>query len=314
MSTLGESTPIPGKFSTECLSVVGLQMEVPAPVTKQTDIEKNLERIIERMEVAATGMPGTDIMVTPETALHGFSPIAHNYPIKLDGPEVKKLQDECKKLETWLVVGAYVDLDNGEPVHNVAITITDEGKIANVYSKTRPWNPIEPTYPGNKISVFNGPKGSKIATIICSDGDYLETALDLSHSNPRPNLIIRLSAYMNPYAEQTKLTTRILAYSSKAYTFYSNLAGIDSSAYSWFGESMLVSPSGQIENMAPRNVEDIFKVDIFPGYANAVQKQSLMGDLPYLENHRGGAHPATKQSNGEIGLGNEMDVFRKRDK
>lgn len=306
----GSCFPIPGEIKTKCLSVALFQMPVKKAVTKLDDIPTNVAEISKWMRRTVIGLPGVDLMVTPETALHGFSPTAHNYPVTLDDDNIAQLKAVCKELRVWLVFGAYIDLKNGEPVQNAAITINDKGEIVNVYTKTNPWNPIEPTYPGSEIKVFDGPKGSRIATIICSDGDYIDTWKEAAYK--KANVIIRISAYMTPYERVYETTNKAGAYFNKCYVLSTNECGLDD-AYCWFGNSMAVNPDGDIYAQAPLQAPYTLKCDVYPGLADAIQKQALMGDLNYLGNHRGGTNPNAAHGK-KMGFDKSLYDFKKEEK
>ena len=56
------------------------------------------------------------------------------------------------------------------------VLINSDGEVAMKYRKMMPWCPKEPWTPGETMNVCKGPKGSKIAMMLCSDMDYPETS------------------------------------------------------------------------------------------------------------------------------------------
>ena len=287
---VGTCFPLQGKIETEALSVVLLQMSPAKGALTLEDVDKNIDKVIEMIKRSATAMPGFDLILTPEIILDGSSPDHTKSLVTLDGPQVQRLKDICKELKIWGVFGAFADLKDGAYLRNVAITINDKGEIVNVYSKTNPWIPRENSTAGDEIQVFEGPKGSRIATIICSDGDYIDTWREAAAKGA--NVIVRISDYMTPYQEAYELTNRAGAYFTRTYVLATNTCEMDP-GFCLFGNSMVVSPEGTVITKAPEGIPYILKADIYPGLCDHIKTQSLMGNLEWQGNHRGAASPDT---------------------
>jgi formamidase len=70
---------------------------------------------------------------------------------------------------------------SGNP-YNSGLIIDDRGAIQLYYRKLHPWVPVEPWEPGNLgIPVCDGPKGVKLALIICHDGMFPEMAREAAY-------------------------------------------------------------------------------------------------------------------------------------
>lgn len=289
---MGNIFGVPGKAETEILTAVLLQMGMPFEPQTYEDMNKNIDAVFAMIDRASMGMPGFDIAITPEVILTGGgTPVA----IKKNSKEMQRLKDKCKELKIWGVFGAQMDFEDGNPFHNVAITINDEGEIVNIYSKTTPWTPNEPSYPGDEIQVFEGPKGSRIATIICSDGDYQDSWREAASKGA--NVIIRISDYMVPGQDAWEITNRAGAYFNRAYVLATNTACMDSS-YCLFGKSMAVDPEGKVMTMAPEGINYILKADIYPGLLDHIRNNSLANDFLWAGNHRGATCPAIAKEGG----------------
>ncbi|MBV7389568.1 nitrilase-related carbon-nitrogen hydrolase [Enterococcus alishanensis] len=298
---VGNCFPLPGKIETECLSVVLFQMSLAVVPKSKEEVMKNVDKLIEWIERAVTGYPGLDMIVTPEASLNGVGPHASLCCISLEGPELALLKETCKEYQIWLVVGACVDEEDGNFYKNCGITINDRGEIVDVYRKVTPWNPVEPTSPGDEINVFAGPKGARIATIICSDGDYQDNWREAATKGA--NVVLRLTTYMTPFENAYEITNRAGAYFNKVYVVAVNNSEMDD-CYSLFGRSMVVNPEGDIITQAPVGLPYIFKADLYPGICDAIQKQAYMGDLIWLGNHRGAASPDM------FGIGKDKQMYQ----
>lgn len=287
---VGNCFPLNGTIETECLSVAFFQMSLEKVPENREEVMLNVDKILAWIERAVTGFPGIDMIVTPEASLNGVGPHASNCCITLDGPELQRLKEAAKTYEIWLAVGACVDEQDGNFYKNCAITINDQGEIVDVYRKVTPWNPVEPSSPGDEIRVFEGPKGARIASIICSDGDYQDNWREAAAKGA--NVILRLTTYMTPFENAYEITNRAGAYFNKVYVVAANTSEFDN-CYALFGRSMVVNPDGDIIEEAPVGIPYIFKADLYPGICDAIQTQGLMGDLKWLRNHRGAASPDT---------------------
>lgn len=274
---------IGGKKEVETLSVVAVQV---APISSQTmeDVNKNVDQLINYMEKAACGFPGFDLFVSPECALQGFHPTKwSDVLVDLDGPEIQRLKDKCKELEVWGVFNPLVRQEGGKAGANTAIIINDKGEIVHKYVKANPWIPGEATYPGWEVPVTPGPKGSKIATIICADGDYPEIWREAAYNGA--NVIIRVSHYMAPWDNGWYITNRAGAYCNQSYVVAANSVGIDE-CYSYFGWSMILNPDGTIITEAPKGIPWMIKADIYPQLVDQI-REKCVSNFIYSFRHRG---------------------------
>jgi len=285
---IGNCFPINGKIETEALSVVLLQMS-PAVSAESTDeVDKNIDKVFAYIDRAALGLAGFDLVITPEIVLNGFAEKFSLSAVTLESKQVKRLKEKCKAMQIWGVFGIMIDLEDGFFPRNCALTINSDGEIANLYIKTAAWIPVEPFPPGDEIQVFDGPKGSRIATIICSDGDYIDSWNEAAHKGA--NVICRLSDYMTPYQEAYEITNRAGAYFNRCYVLATNAAEMDES-FCVFGRSMAVDFEGKIITEAPVGIPYITKAEIYPGLCDHIQKQAFMGNLPWQGFHRGASAP-----------------------
>jgi amidase/formamidase len=298
---IGNCYPLNGKIETEALSVVLLQMSPAVDAESIEDTDKNIDKVFEYIDRATLGHPGFDIIATPEIILNGYSDTFYRSIIKLDSAQIRRLRNKCRDLQIWGIFGLMLDLDDGLYPRNCALTINDRGEIVNNYIKTNPWIPVESFTPGDEIQVFDGPKGSRIATIICSDGDYIDTWLEAAHKGA--NIIFRISEYMTPYQDAFEITNRAGAYFTRCYVLATNTSEL-SRDFCNFGRTMAVNPDGNIISEAPIGIPFIIKVDVYPGLVDHIQKQAFMGNLLWQGNHRGASSPETK------GLGRDKSMYK----
>ena len=162
--------------------VIGLvQLQLPVVVTP-ADLDRQTRRVVEMVGKARRGSADMDLVVFPEYSLHGLS-MDTNPAImcRLDGPQVRALRDACAANRIWGCFSIMEANPNGNP-YNSGIVVDDTGEIRLYYRKLHPWVPVEPWEPGNAgIPVIDGPRGVKLALIICHDGMFPEMARECAY-------------------------------------------------------------------------------------------------------------------------------------
>lgn len=287
---IGNAHAIGGKIETEALSVVAAQIS-PLCALTMAEVDRNIDQIIDYMDKASSGFPGFDLFVSPECALQGFHPTKWTEVlVDIDGPEIQRLKDKCRELQVWGAFNPLVRNGDKSPL-NLAIIINDQGEIVHQYVKMNPWIPGEPTYPGWECPVTPGPKGSRLATIICADGDYPEMWREAAFNGA--NIILRLSHYMAPWDQAWEITNKAGAYFNQCYVVAANSVGVDA-AYSYFGLSMIVNPDGTIITAAPKGVPWLLKADLYPQLIDQIKRKAVTNNFLYSFRHRGASCPDFK--------------------
>ena len=78
-----------------------------------------------------------------------------------------------------------------------ASSSTTSGELQLYYRKLHPWVPVEPWEPGDLgIPVIDGPKGAKLALIICHDGMFPEMAREAAYKGAE--IMLRTAGYTAP--------------------------------------------------------------------------------------------------------------------
>ena len=176
--------------------VIGLvQLQLPV-VDTPAKLKQQAERIVAMVGKARRNNGGLDLVVFPEYALHGLSMnTAPELMCSMDGPEVASFKAACKEHKLWGCFSVMEFNPNGNP-YNSGIVIDDEGRLALYYRKLHPWVPVEAWEPGNLgIPVIDGPKGCKLALIICHDGMFPEMARECAYKGAE--IILRTAGYLS---------------------------------------------------------------------------------------------------------------------
>jgi formamidase len=224
--------------------VIGLvQLQLPVVATPQ-DLAQQTERIVAMVGKARRNLGTMDLVVFPEYSLHGLS-MDTNPAImcRLDGPEVSAFKTACIEHKIW---GCFsiMEFNPGGYPYNSGLVIDDHGEIKLYYRKLHPWIPVEPWEPGDLgIPVIDGPKGAKLALIICHDGMFPEMARECAYKGAE--IMIRTAGYTAPIRESWRFTNQANAFQNLMVTANVCMCGSDGS-FDSMGEGMIVNFDGSI--------------------------------------------------------------------
>jgi predicted amidohydrolase len=267
------------------LSVVTVQFD-PVAATNLDEIDKNIDTIRQYVKRAANSFPGVDLIVFPEYSTTGFAYYSYHYLFSttVPGPETDKLSEIAANAGVWLVASIIEKNSNPDLMpYNGMLIFNPSGDIALKYRKMNPWNPKEPWAPGEEMPVCDGPKGSRLAVMLCYDGDLPEPSREAAWNGA--TVLIRPSKYMYPWNRVWEITNRARAYENIAYVVAVNTVGEDES-YSYFGNSMVVDFEGNVINEMG-GTPGMMKVDIFPQTVANARKQRCSNNHLYNLKHRG---------------------------
>ena len=208
--------------------VIGLvQLQLPVVVTK-ADLARQTERIVYMVGKARRNLGTMDLVVFPEYSLHGLSMDTNpDIMCRLDGPEVAAFKKACVEHKIW---GCFsiMEFNPGGYPYNSGLIIDDHGEIKLYYRKFHPWIPVEPWEPGDiGIPVIEGPKGAKIALIICHDGMFPEMARECAYKGAE--IMIRTAGYTAPIRESWRFTNQANAFQNLLVTANVCMCGSDGS-------------------------------------------------------------------------------------
>ncbi len=227
---------------------------VPGPLTAAT-VKSNVDKCVSLVERCVEST-GAELVVLPESASTGFTPglppsdlweLMDGVPGTVTAP----VQEVAARLGVHVVFGTYSRGETPEIVYNSAVLIGPSGDVLDAYRKTHLFcgeGRAEGGWvtPGDGAVVVRTELGS-IGLIICFDGDYPElsrvTAIRGAEVICRPSALLRS-------ADIWELTNRARAYDNHVFVVGANATGIDPSGVIYFGNSMIVSPIGEVMALA----------------------------------------------------------------
>jgi formamidase len=265
--------------------VLGLaQLQLPVVRTPE-DLAAQTTRICDMVAKARRNMPGMDLVVFPEYALHGLS-MDTNPAImcRMDGPEVAAFRQACIHNRIWGCFSIMEHNPEGNP-YNVGIILDDQGELRLYYRKLHPWVPVEPWEPGNLgIPVCDGPNGSRIALIICHDGMFPEMARECAYKGA--DIMIRTAGYTAPIRHSWRITNQANAFCNLLYTASVCMCGSDGT-FDSMGEAMFVNFDGMPLVQGSHRPDEIVTCELRPDLVREARRVWGVENNIYQFGHRG---------------------------
>ncbi len=227
--------------SSEGVVIGVVQLQLPVVATRD-ELAAQTRRICELVGKARRNLPTMDLVVFPEYSLHGLSMDTNpEIMCRVDGPEVQAFREACRTNDIWGCFSIMELNPQGNP-YNTGLVIDNRGELRLHYRKLHPWVPVEPWEPGNfGIPVCEGPRGCKLALIICHDGMFPEMARECAYKGAE--IMLRTAGYTAPIRHSWRVTNQANAFCNLMVTASVCMCGSDGS-FDSMGEGMIVNFDG----------------------------------------------------------------------
>jgi formamidase len=265
--------------------VLGLvQLQLPV-VTAKADLTAQTARVVDMVAKARANMPTMDLVVFPEYALHGLSMDTNPEILcRLDGPEVAAMRQACVDHAIWGCFSIMEYNPDGYP-WNTGLVIDDQGELRLYYRKLHPWVPVEPWEPGDLgIPVVDGPKGAKLALIICHDGMFPEMARESAYKGAE--IMLRTAGYTAPIRDSWRFTNQANAFQNLMVTASVCMSGSDGT-FDSMGEGMVCNFDGSIVAQGGNRPDEIVTAEVRPDLVREARKYWGVENNIYQFGHRG---------------------------
>ncbi|AZQ66730.1 formamidase [Silicimonas algicola] len=266
--------------------VIGLvQLQLPV-VRTPADLAAQTERIVAMVGKARRSMPTMDLVVFPEYALHGLSmDTSAELMCSLEGPEVAAFKDACAANRIWGCFSIMEKNPGGNPF-NSGLIIDDEGELKLYYRKLHPWVPVEPWEPGDLgVPVIEGPKGAKIALIICHDGMFPEMAREAAYRGAE--IMLRTAGYTAPIRHSWRFTNQSNAFCNLMVTASVCMCGSDGT-FDSMGEAMVCNFDGTVvAHGTSGRPDEIITAEVRPDLVREARANWGVENNIYQLGHRG---------------------------
>jgi formamidase len=149
-----------------------------------------------------------------------------------------------------------------------------------------PWVPVEPWEPGDLgIPVIDGPKGAKIALIICHDGMFPEMARECAYKGAE--VMIRTAGYTAPIRDAWRFTNQANAFCNLMVTANVCMCGSDGT-FDSMGEGMIVNFDGAVlAHGTSGRPDEIITAEVRPDLVREARKHWSVENNIYQFGHRG---------------------------
>ena len=271
--------------SSEGIVIGMVQLQLPI-VKTTTDLAEQTQKIVEMVGKARRNMATMDLVVFPEYALHGLSMNTNpEIMCSIDGPEVAALKQACVDNEIWGCFSVMENNPGGNP-YNSGIIVDDRGNLKLYYRKLHPWVPVEPWEPGDLgIPVIEGPKGTKLALVICHDGMFPEVAREAAYQGAE--IMLRTAGYTAPIRDSWKFTNQSNAFCNLMITANVCMSGTDGT-FDSMGEGMIVNFDGTIiAHGSNGRTDEIITAEVRPDLLREARANWGVENNIYQLGHRG---------------------------
>jgi formamidase len=266
--------------------VIGLvQLQLPVIQTRQ-DIARQTDKIVAMVGKARRNLPTMDLVVFPEYALHGLSMDTDPAVMcTLDGPEVAAFKAACVEHRIWGCFSIMERNPRGNP-YNSGLVIDDTGAVKLYYRKLHPWVPVEPWEPGDLgIPVIDGPRGVKLALIICHDGMFPEMAREAAYKGAE--VMLRTAGYTAPIRDAWRFTNQSNSFCNLMVTANVCMSGTDGT-FDSMGEGMIVNFDGTIlAHGISGRPDEIITAEVRPDLVREARRLWSVENNIYQLGHRG---------------------------
>jgi len=266
--------------------VIGLvQLQLPAEIKTKQQLAQQVTKICDMVGKARRNMATMDLVVFPEYALHGLSMDTNpKIMCSMDGPEVAAFRKACQEHNIWGCFSIMELNPDGNP-YNTGLIIDPQGAVQLYYRKLHPWIPVEPWEPGNVgIPVCDGPNGSKIALIICHDGQFPEMARECAYKGAE--IMIRTAGYTAPIKHSWQITNQANAFCNLMVTASVCMCGSDGS-FDSMGHGMICNFDGVPLVTGSNRPDEIITAEVRPDLVREARIHWSVENNPYQFGHRG---------------------------
>jgi predicted amidohydrolase len=229
--------------------------------TEEWEIEKNIHRALEAIDLAAS--QGAEIAITPECVIHAypfddtlgksesFKEKLYSIAEPADGEHLRLFRDKAREKGIYITVG-FVEKGGNGKIHNTAALISPEGEYIYLYRKVHcrhfesihQWGYFSPgdDFYVRKLPFRNGE--FQVGTMICFDREIPETLRCLRALGaelvlcPLATDTSPMTGYKN--RADNEVITRIDATSNEQFIVVVNHAG------RFNGGSFIVGPMGEL--------------------------------------------------------------------
>ena len=213
------------------------------------DPEATLRRMGERVARVRDVVPHVQLVMFPELHLSALAPLLEPHDslaalaVEVPGPLTDELAAIARANGVWLVPGSVFERGEEGSVHNTALVLSPEGELVASYRKVFPWEPHEPSVPGDRFVTFDVPDVGRLGLSICYDGSFPETCRELAWMGAEAVLQVSLTTTSD--RAQELVMARANAIFNQLY-----VVSLNAGSPAGLGQSLIVDPEGLVRLQA----------------------------------------------------------------
>ncbi|HKP21688.1 MAG TPA: carbon-nitrogen hydrolase family protein [Thermoleophilaceae bacterium] len=213
------------------------------------DPEATLRRVRERVSRVREVVPHVQLVMLPELHLAALPPPLEPHrslselAVDVPGPLTEELAEIARAAGIWLVPGSVFERGEEGRVHNTALVLSPEGELVASYRKVFPWQPHEPSEPGDRFVTFDIPEVGRLGLSICYDGSFPETCRELAWMGAE--VVLQVSLTTTSDRAQELVMTRANAIFNQLY-----VVSLNAGSPAGLGRSLIVDPEGLVRLQA----------------------------------------------------------------
>ncbi len=215
---------------------------------KQRNIE-NIEGLIQKTE--------TDLIILPEMFTTGFSIDPTGIAEDIEGQTLDWMRTIATR-KNAAIAGSIITRRNGQ-YFNTLLFVKPDGSYA-FYDKRHTFSMAGENrfYTKGKRNILINYRGWKIKPLICYDLRFPVWARNKCNYD----LLVYVANWPRSRIQQWKALLAARAIENQAYTIGVNRIGTDGNDFDYSGESMILSPKGEIIYQAPADMNDVKTVTL----------------------------------------------------
>lgn len=229
------------------------------------DDETREERIsrVEQLLRSRAG-EGIELFVLPELWAAGYLAFKHYEELAeaLDGPTVSMCRRVAQELGAWVHAGSFIERDEDGSLHNTAVLVDAEGRIAQIYRKIHVFGyqsrEAQLLTPGTTLSVIDSPLGP-LASTTCYDLRFPGLWLEMGARGAEVAVVP--AAWPAARREHFTLFTEARAVEHQIWVIAVNACGVQGRT-ELGGCSRVVDPWGRVLVECSPSEEEIAVVDL----------------------------------------------------
>ena len=213
------------------------------------DPEATLRRMGERVARVLDVVPHVQLVMFPELHLSALAPLLEPHDslaalaVEVPGPLTDELAAIARANGVWLVPGSVFERGEEGSVHNTALVLSTEGELVASYRKVFPWEPHEPSVPGDRFVTFDVPDVGRLGLSICYDGSFPETCRELAWMGAE--VVLQVSLTTTSDRAQELVMARANAIFNQLY-----VVSLNAGSPAGLGQSLIVDPEGLVRLQA----------------------------------------------------------------